>query len=44
VEDFEDFLHGRQDDQRLTSAAVRVSEPAFTAVWGNPDDIAYERL
>ena len=44
VEDFVDFLHGREDDQRLTSAAARASEAAFAAVWGNPDDVVYERL
>jgi hypothetical protein len=44
VEDFIDFLHNRETDQHLTRAAARASEPAFKAVWDNPDDAAYDRL
>lgn len=44
VEDFIDFLQNREADQHLARSAARVSEPAFTAVWDNPDDAAYDRL
>ncbi len=44
VEDFVDFLRTRDDAQRLTRAAARAAEPAFKAVWDNPDDAAYDRL
>jgi hypothetical protein len=44
VEDFVDFLRTREDDQRLTQAAARVSEASFSAVWNNDEDAAYDRL
>lgn len=44
VEDFVDFLHSRENDQRLATAAARASEPAFAKVWDNEDDAAYDRL
>jgi len=44
VEDFIDFLQNREADQHLTRAAARASEPAFKAVWDNPDDAEYDRL
>ncbi len=44
VEDFVDFLQSREDEQRLARAAAQVSEPAFKAVWDNPDDAEYDRL
>lgn len=44
VEDFVDFLKTREDEQRLTQAASQASEPAFKAVWDNPDDAEYDRL
>lgn len=44
VEDFIDFLQNRETDQHLVRSAARVSEPAFTAVWDNPDDADYDRL
>lgn len=44
VEDFIDFLQNREADQHLVRSAARVSEPAFTAVWDNPDDAVYDRL
>ena len=44
VEDFVDFLHRREDDQRLTQAATRASEASFAAVWNNDEDAAYDRL
>jgi hypothetical protein len=44
VEDFVDFLGARDEDRRLTHAAAKLSEEAFTRVWDNPDDDAYDRL
>ena len=44
VEDFVDFLRNREEEQQLTRAAARVSEPAFKSVWDNPDDAEYDRL
>jgi hypothetical protein len=44
VEDFVDFLRLRDEEQRLTESATKLSEPAFTKVWDNPDDADYDRL
>lgn len=44
VEDFVDFLRSREADQHLVRAAAQASEPAFKAVWDNPDDAEYDRL
>ena len=44
VEDFVDFLRSRDEEQRLTRAAARISEPAFKTVWDNPEDAEYDRL
>jgi Protein of unknown function (DUF2281) len=44
VEDFIDFLHNRESDQHLARSATQTSEPAFKAVWDNPDDAEYDRL
>ena len=44
VEDFVDFLKSREDEQHLVHAAGRASEPAFKAVWDNPEDAEYDRL
>ena len=44
VEDFIDFLQNRESDQHLARSATQVSEPAFKAVWDNPDDAEYDRL
>lgn len=43
VVDFVDFLADR-DDRLLVEAAARVSEPAFAAIWDNPDDAEYDDL
>ncbi|MBI4517957.1 MAG: DUF2281 domain-containing protein [Deltaproteobacteria bacterium] len=42
VEDFVDFLRDRQEDQRLTRAACKLSEAAFERIWDNPDDADYD--
>ncbi len=44
VEDFIDFLRGRENDQQLTRSAAKLSQPGFAAVWENPEDAAYDRL
>ncbi|MBM4336575.1 MAG: DUF2281 domain-containing protein [Deltaproteobacteria bacterium] len=44
VEDFVDFLHGRDEEGRLTRAASQLSEAAFAKAWENPDDADYDRL
>jgi hypothetical protein len=44
VEDFIDFLRQRQGDRQLTRAASKLAEKAFTEVWDNPEDAAYDRL
>ena len=44
VEDFVDFLHAREDEQRLTYAAAKASEASFASVWDNDEDAAYDRM
>ena len=44
VEDFVDFLRLRDEEQKLTEAASRLSEAAFARVWDHPDDADYDRL
>jgi hypothetical protein len=43
-EDFVDFLRQRHGDRALVSAATGAAEPAFAAVWNNPDDAVYDEL
>ena len=43
VVDFVDFL-AQRDDRVLVEAASKMSEPAFAAVWDNPDDAEYDNL
>jgi hypothetical protein len=44
VEDFVDFLRLRDEEQKLTQAAARLSEAAFARIWDSPDDADYDRL
>jgi hypothetical protein len=44
VEDFIDFLRGREEERALTRAASAAAEPAFAKVWDNAEDAAYDRL
>ena len=44
VEDFVDFLRARDEEQRLTATATKLSEAAFAKVWDHPDDADYDRL
>ena len=43
VADFVDFLRMRGEVQ-LTQAATQSAQPAFSKVWDNPDDAAYDAL
>ncbi|MDP3635283.1 hypothetical protein [Phenylobacterium sp.] len=44
VEDFVDFLSQREAHLSVVRAMAAVSEPAFAAVWDNPEDAAYDDL
>ena len=44
VEDFVDFIRSRELGQPLTRAATAASEPAFAAIWNNPEDDVYDDL
>ncbi len=44
VGDFVDFIRLREQQHMLARAAAAASEPAFAAVWSNPDDEAYDAL
>lgn len=44
VEDFVDFIAWRAQDRALTRAAAAASASAFTEIWSNPDDDAYDAL
>ncbi len=44
VEDFVDFLRQRDDDRRLTQAAIRLSEASFQKIWDNDEDAVYDDL
>lgn len=42
VEDFIDFLSGRDSDRSLVRAAMQVSERSLHMVWDNPADEDYD--
>lgn len=44
VEDFVAFIAAREQERALTQAATASSAPAFSAIWDNPDDAAYDAL
>ena len=44
IEDFVDFIRLREQDRALTRAAASASQPAFAAVWNNPEDDVYDAL
>jgi hypothetical protein len=44
VEDFVDFLRSKDQDGALFRAATAASEPAFAAVWNNPEDDVYDAV
>ena len=44
VDDFVDFLRSRNEQRQLVQAAMKATEPAFAAVWSNPDDSIYDTL
>jgi hypothetical protein len=44
IEDFVDFIRLREEERALTRAAASASEPAFAAIWNNPEDDVYDAL
>jgi hypothetical protein len=44
VEDFVDFIRTRDQDHALLRASLAASQPAFAAIWSNPEDDAYDAL
>jgi hypothetical protein len=44
VEDFVDFLRGRDEDRQLRQTTAQLSVASFAQVWDNADDEAYDRL
>jgi hypothetical protein len=44
VEDFVDFIRLRDRQRSLAGEAAAASEPAFAAIWSNPEDDAYDAL
>lgn len=44
IEDFVDFIATRAQDRALTRAAAAASIPAFSSIWNNPEDDAYDAL
>ncbi len=44
VEDFVDFLRLRKQEREALRAATKLSEPAFEAIWNNPEDDVYDAV
>ena len=44
VDEFIEFLRVRGQDRAVTRAASAASEPAFGAVWNNPEDDVYDAI
>jgi hypothetical protein len=44
IEDFVAFITAREAARSITRAATAASEPAFAAIWDNPEDDAYSEL
>ena len=44
VKDSVDSLRQRDDDRRLSRAAIVISQPVLDAIWDNPDDAEYDQL
>lgn len=44
IEDFVDFIRLREQERMLSRAAAAASAASFAAVWGNPEDDAYDAL
>jgi len=44
VDEFIEFLRVGGQDRALTQAAAAASEPAFGAVWNNPEDDVYDAI
>ena len=44
VDNFIDFIQERDHDRRLRQATMKASEEAFSKVWDNDEDAAYDDL
>jgi ABC-type glycerol-3-phosphate transport system substrate-binding protein len=44
VEDFVEFIASREQQRSLIRAVAAASAPAFEAIWGNPEDDAYDTI
>ncbi len=44
VEDFVAFITAREQERTLIRAPAAASAPAFSAIWNNPEDDAYDAL
>lgn len=44
VEDFVDFLKGRDDERGLTQAAGTLAGESLRKIWDNADDADYDRI
>lgn len=44
VEDFVDFIAGRDDGRGLTEAALLASAPSLASVWDDPENDGYDAL
>jgi hypothetical protein len=44
VGDFIEFLYQREQEEQLRKGFAKVSDAAFTKVWGNQDDAIYDTL
>jgi len=44
VADFVEFLRQRVEEQQLSASITKLSEQAFSDIWDNPDDAAYDSL
>jgi hypothetical protein len=44
LENFLDFLIFRAQERKAAQVAAATSEPAFQAVWSNPEDDAYDAV
>jgi len=44
VEDFVDFIASREQERATSRAAAAASEPAFAAIWSNPEDDVYDAI
>jgi hypothetical protein len=44
VADFVEFLGLKAEERRAAASVAKLSEPAFSKLWDNPDDAEYDSL